>query len=126
MILILLTWQRQQPVSPDTIAETPSEEKGLGGGEEGSNTSGIDEDNSPERGAIAQIFGNDASGEDAKSHADVPRDQDGGISRTALVVMRHADGHVLEGRPHVPIAQSDEQGRTVVADKRERRGDGRH
>ena len=120
MILILLTRQRLQPVSPDTIAESALEEEGLGGDEEGSDACGIDDDDGPKGGVIAQILGNDTAEKDAKSHADVPRDQDGGISRAALVVVCHADGHVLESRPHVAITQADEQCRTIVADQSEK------
>ena len=74
MILILLTRQRLQPVSPDTIAESALEEEGLGGSEEGSDACGIDDDDGPKGGIIAQILGNDTAKKDAKSHADVPRD----------------------------------------------------
>ena len=107
-------------LSPDTIAESALEEEGLGGGEEGSDACGINDDDSPERGVIAQILSNDTAKKDAKSHADVPRDQDGGISRAALVVVCHADGHVLESRPHVAITQADEQCRTIVANQSEK------
>jgi len=87
VILILLTRQRQLPVSPDTITETPSEEEGLGGGEEGSDACGIDDDDGPEGGVIAQILSYDSAEKDAKTHTNVPRNQNGGISRATQVAL---------------------------------------
>ena len=73
MILILLTRQRLQPVSPDTIAESALEEEGLGGGEEGSDACGIDDDDGPKGGVIAQILGNDTAEKDGRAGCCVPR-----------------------------------------------------
>ena len=120
MILILLTRQRLQPVSPDTIAESALEEEGLGGGEEGGDACGIDDDDGPKGGVIAQILSYDSAEKDAKTHTNVPRNQNGGVGRATLVVVCHADGHVLEGRPHVAIAQADEQCRTIVTNQSEK------
>ena len=50
----------------------------------------------------------------AKSHTDIPRDEDSGVGRTSLVVMGHIDGHILEGWPHVTIAKTYQDGRTKV------------
>ena len=94
----------------DAVAETALEEERLGGSEESGDTRGIHEDYRPEGGGIAQMLGDDAAQEDAEAHADVPGDEDGGIGRAALVVVRHADGHVLEGGPHVTVAKTDQQG----------------
>ena len=76
----------------------------------------VDQGDGPEGGSVAQVLGGDAAQEDAKAHADIPGDEDGGVGRAALAVMGHGDHHVLEGRPQVAVAQSDEQGGAVVAD----------
>ena len=72
------------------------------------------------------MLGHDATHQDAQSHANVPRDEDGRVGCAALVVLCHIDHHVLECGPHVSVAQSDEQGRAVVAHQQgERCGIGR-
>ena len=88
----------------DGAVEVAAEEKGLGGKEEGGNTDGIDGGYCPKGAGIAQIFSNDTTEEDAKSHADVPRDEDGGVGRATLIVAGYIDGHILEGGPHVTVA----------------------
>lgn len=60
------------------------------------------------------MLGYDAAQQDTQSHADVPRDEDGGVGRSALVMASYVDHHVLESRPHVTVAQSDEDGGGVV------------
>ena len=92
------------------------EEESPGGKEEAGDTRGVDEDDGPESSTIAEEFGDDASDKDAESHADVPGDEDGGVGGASLVVAGHVDGHVLEGRPHVSVAETDEKGGAVVAE----------
>ena len=98
--------------------EVAAEEEGLRGKEETGDTRGIDNDHRPESGGVAEEFGDDAAQEDAETHANVPGDQDGRVGRATLVVAGYVDGHVLEGRPHVTVAQTDKEGRAVVAEER--------
>ena len=102
-------------ILPDGGVEVALEEEGLGGEEETGDTGGVDEDDGPEGCTVAEEFGDDASDEDAEAHADVPGDEDGGVGGAALVVAGHVDGHVLEGGPHVAVAEADEEGGAVVA-----------
>ena len=95
--------------------EVPFQEELLGGEEEGGSSDGIHCGHGPKRHVVAQSLGYDTSEKYSKSHPHVPRDEDGGVGGSALVVVRHIDGHVLECRPHVTVSQSDEHGRTVVA-----------
>ena len=101
---------------PDAVAEPALEEEVLRGHEEAADTGGIDRHDRPEGGSIAEQLGDDASEQDAQAHADVPRDEDGGVGRATLIILGHADGHVLESRPQVSVAEADEQGRTVIAE----------
>ena len=55
------------------------------------------------------MLGHNTSSQDAKSHAQIPRHEDGRVSSASLVIVCHIDGHILESGPHVTIAQSDEQ-----------------
>ncbi len=64
---------------------------------------------------VAEVFGNSATKEYAQAHAKVPTGEQSGVGCAALVVAGHADDHVLEGRPHVTVAQTDEQSRSVIA-----------
>ena len=79
-------------------------------------TGQVDTSDCPEGGCIAKKLGDDAADKDAYAHAYVPRDEDGGIGRTSLMMVSHRNHHVLEGWPQVAIAQSDENGGTIVAD----------
>ena len=107
-------------ILPDGGVEVALEEEGLGGEEETGDTCSIDEDDGPEGGTVAEEFGDDASDKDAESHADIPGDKNGGVGGSALIVAGHVDGHVLEGGPHVAVAEADEEGGAVVADIRKR------
>ena len=109
-------------ILPDGGVEVALEEEGLGGEEEAGNTGSVDEDDGPESSTIAEEFGDDASDKYAESHADVPGDEDGGVGGSALIVAGHVDGHVLEGGPHVAVAEADEEGGAVVANFIEERG----
>ena len=91
------------------------QEERLGGKEEESHAGTVDQNDAPERSGITHKFGDDSTEEYSQTYADVPRHEDGGVGSASLVVVCHVDGHVLEGGPHVTIAQSDEQCGTVVA-----------
>ena len=94
--------------------EISLKEEAAGGQEEKGDTGGIDGNDGPESGGVAKELADDTAHKDAEPHADVPRNEDGRVSCATLVVRSHADGHILEGGPHVAIAQTDEQGRGVV------------
>ena len=100
----------------DRCIEVAAEEERLGGKEETEHTSAVDQHHRPEGGGIAHEFGDDTADEDAESHANVPRDEDGRVGRAALIVSGHIDSHILEGGPHVTVAETNQQGRTVVAE----------
>ena len=85
----------------DTVVQVAVQEERLGSQEVEGDTHGIDEGDRPEGSTIAQVLGNDATQEDAQSHTDIPRDEDGGVGRAALVIVCHIDGHILKCRPHV-------------------------
>lgn len=95
--------------------QIPAEEEGLCGQEIAGDTWGIDEYYCPESSPIADKLSDDTTNENAKSHADVPWDEDGGVGCAALVAVCHVDGHVLEGWPHVAVAETDKQRRAVIA-----------
>lgn len=80
------------------------QEERLGSHKEEGSTDGIDQSYRPEGCCIAQVFCNDAAQQDAQSHTHIPRYQDGGVGRSTLAVVSHADGHILESRPHVAVA----------------------
>lgn len=63
---------------------------------------------------VARILDQHAAHEDTQPHAEVPRREDRRVGRAPLVVARHGDEHVQEGRIHAAVAQSDEQRREVV------------
>ena len=103
----------------DVGIQIAAKEEGLGGKKKECNTKGVDEGDRPESSIVTQMFGNNAPQEDAQTHTNIPRDEDGGVSRASLVIRGYTDGHVLEGGPHVTITQADENGATVVANERE-------
>lgn len=69
----------------------------------------------PEGCRIADVLRDKASEKDTYALPQVPARQDGRVRRTPFVVARYAYHHVLERRPHMSVAQSDEQCRPVVA-----------
>ena len=70
----------------------------------------------PEGSGVAEIFGYHPAEDDAETHTQIPAGQQGGVGGAALVVMRHRNDHVLEGWPHMPVAQTNEYGSGVKAD----------
>ena len=100
----------------DRRVQVTLEEERPGGEEEAGDTCGVDEDDGPEGSAVTEDLRDDASDKYAESHADVPGDENGGVGGTTLVVTGHVDGHVLEGWPHVSVAETDEKGGAVVAE----------
>ena len=105
----------------DSCIQVSIQEERLGGEEESRYSSGIDGHHSPESSPIAEILCDDATHQDTQSHTNVPRDENGRISRSSLVVLCHVDGHILESRPHMTVAQADEQGGTIVPHSSEQR-----
>ena len=99
----------------DRFVEVPSEEESLRGKEEAGHAGGIDEDDSPESSGIAQELRDHTANENAEAHTDIPGYEDGAVCSASLIIPSHIDSHVLEGRPHVPIAEADEQGGTVIS-----------
>ena len=90
-------------MSMDVGIQVATKEEGLGGKKKECNTKGIDEGDAPESSIVTQMFGNNAPQEDTQAHTNIPRDEDGGVSRASLVIRGYTDGHVLEGGPHVTI-----------------------
>ena len=80
---------------------------------EGSDT--VHDGNPPECGSIAEILDNGAAEENAYTDAEIPAGEEGGVSCASLVIGGYTDDHVLEGRPEMSIAKSNEDGSTVVA-----------
>ena len=63
-----------------------------------------------ECGGEAKTLGDDASEEDAEPHAEIPRDEDGGVGGAALIVAGYFDKHVEEGGIHLAVAETDADG----------------
>ena len=59
---------------------------------------------------IVDGFGEDTSKEDTKSHACIPRGEEGGIGGASLTGCGEVDEHVLKSRIHVAVSQSDNKG----------------
>ena len=89
------------------LVQVPFKKKALGIEEEEGNTKGVDQDNGPESGRIVDEFRDDTTQKDAETHTDVPWHEDGAIGSASLTVRCHIDSHILEGGPHVTIAQTD-------------------
>jgi len=64
---------------------------------------------------VAKMLGYDAANEYAKTYAHVPRHKYGTVGGAALRVLCHIDKHVLIGRVHSSVAQTDDQRRAIVA-----------
>lgn len=56
-----------------------------------------------------------ASEDDAKSHANVPAGEEGGIGCASLVVGSEVDEHRLHAWPYMPVAEAYDEGCAVVA-----------
>ena len=97
------------------LVQIPFKEERLGAKEEEGDAEGVDQSDGPEGGGIVEELRDDATQQDAETHADVPRDEDGAVGSTPLTVLRHVDGHILEGGPHVTVAQADEKRRDIIA-----------
>ena len=61
------------------------------------------------------MFGYDTAHQHAHSHAQIPAREDSGIGGTTLVVLRQVDEHILKCRPHVTIAQPDDERCQIIA-----------
>ena len=95
---------------PELVAGVVS----AGEGEEGDDACHVHDDHGPEGRQIAQRVGKNAAYEYAQAHAYVPRNQDAGVGGATLVVTSQIDEHILECRPHMTVAQADENGRAIV------------
>ena len=79
------------------------QEELAGGGEICQHSHGIDHRHSPEGAVVAKMLGNESAEQYADSYANIPRNQNGAVGSAALVVVRHAENHVLERGPHVAV-----------------------
>lgn len=78
---------------------------------------GIDRKSKPECGMVAEMLGKKASGKHPESYSCIPRRQNRGIGGPPLAVFGEIDEHVLKGRIHVPVPESDDERRSIIADR---------
>ena len=76
----------------------------------------VDDEGEPEGGEVACVVDGESSADDAESHADVPTGELGGVGCAALIVGCEGDEHGLHAWPDVAVAESDDEGGSVVAD----------
>ena len=87
----------------------------LGVGKVEKDAKGVDEQGEPEGGGVASVVDGDAAEHDAEPHADVPTGELGGVGGASLVVGGEVDKHGLHTRPNMTVAQTNDEGGTIVA-----------
>ena len=84
-------------------------------GKEESYAEGVAEEGNPECCVVIEVFGEDSSENHTQSHTQIPRGENRGIGSASLTVGCQIDKHVLHGGIHVSVAQTDNDGRAIVA-----------
>ena len=78
---------------------------------------GIDRRHRPEHQRVAENLGQNTTQQHTQAHTYIPRDENRRVGRAPLRVPRHRNHHVLKSRPHVAVAQADQDGTTVITDE---------
>ena len=93
---------------------SPFLEKAFRGGKEQNDGCGIFDGYHPEGSVVAEMLCHNTTEQTADSESQIPTRKNTAVGCASLVVARHIDKHIQEGRLKMTVAQTDECCREVI------------